>query len=181
MSLNELLVKNQEKIAKTWKERVLQIKLDGKIVPHSSSGQFTNPVHFTISNSLDRILNCLLEGTEIQDKTLDDILRIRAVQTMPPSQAVSFLFMLKEIIRDTAKNESFLKDLAGFELKLDDLLSRSFDVYMACREQIFNLKLTENQKGVFSDVAQGAGCPSALLDQMEMENKKKINQSGGSQ
>ncbi|MDH5657615.1 MAG: RsbRD N-terminal domain-containing protein [Spirochaetia bacterium] len=182
MGLYELLKKNKEKIAGTWKEKVLQIKLNGQVIASGNTGQFTNPVHFTIANSLDTILDSLLQDKEIPDQVLDDILRIRAVQTMPPSQAVSFLFILKELVRETAKNETFFKDLFGFELKLDKLLARSFDIYMACREQIFNLKLTENQKGVFADVEMGAGCPSALLDQMEMEkNKNKSNQSGGSQ
>lgn len=173
MEFLDLLVKNRDKIADTLKERELMIRVGNQVIKTSNNGQFTNPVSFTIGNSLDSILDSLLENKEIDDQVLDDIIRIRAVQTMPPSKAISFTYKLKEIIRDLVKDKSHYADLLKFENKLDELISRSLDIYMGCREQIFKIKLQELEKGVFADVESGAGCPVSLLDSIENDQKTK--------
>ena len=182
MKFTETLKKNRDKIAQEWKNGYLQIRLGNTVIKSSNTGQFTNPVHFTISTALDKILDGLLENTETADKTLDDIVRIKAVQQDSPSQTMAFFPQLKNIVRELVKKQDAEKELLEFEAKIDELTFRAFDIYMGCREQIYNIKLQEHEKGIFSGLQQEAACPSSLLDQWDMEKANKNNNlSGGSQ
>ena len=78
---------------------------------------------------------------------LDGIVRIRAVQDFAPSQAVSFIFVLKGVVRGELKNEllenRFSEELAAFDSAVDVLALFAFDIYMKCREKIYELKAKE--------------------------------------
>jgi hypothetical protein len=62
---------------------------------------FANPVGKTTHQSLDALVDALITGAgrDVMAAALDPILRIRAVQTFTPSKATSFVFSLKQIIR----------------------------------------------------------------------------------
>jgi hypothetical protein len=78
---------------------------------------------------------------------LNDIIRIKAVQDFTPSQAVSFLPLLKKVVRDELgsdiQRQHFSEELAAFESQIDNLALLSFDIYMKCREKIFELRVNE--------------------------------------
>ena len=84
---------------------------------------------------------------------LDNIIRIRAVQEFTPSQAVAFVLLLKNAIREELKSElverQLLEELLFFESKIDDMALLSFDIYMKCREKLFQLKVNELQSWTF--------------------------------
>jgi hypothetical protein len=79
--------------------------------------------------------------------SLDDILKISAVQSFSPSQAVTFLFDLKKIIRNELKVELMEKtisdELINFELFIDQVVLRAFDLYMMSREKVFKIRVNE--------------------------------------
>ena len=85
---------------------------------------------------------------------LDSIVRIRAVQDFSPSEAVSFIFQLKSAVRQELGSElvtqaDIARDLAVFESAIDDLALFSFDIYMKCREKIYDLKANEARNMTF--------------------------------
>jgi hypothetical protein len=66
------------------------------------NSRFANPVGHSVSTGVEGIFEDLLQGID-QDRVsvfLDNIVRIRAIQEFTPSQAISFVFFLKKIVRD---------------------------------------------------------------------------------
>ncbi len=111
---------------------------------------FRNPVGHT----LRRTLTILLEQVcgEMDESriaaALDDLIRIRAVQDLTPSQAVGFVFLLKPIVRQLGSEP----DRASLGEQLGDRIDRlaliAFDQYMQCREQIAQIRLNERRRNL---------------------------------
>jgi hypothetical protein len=80
-------------------------------------------------------------------RILDDFVRIRAVQQFSPSHAVGFVFLVKRAVREHLSqdltNAELWQELLVFESKVDNLALLSFDLYMRCREKLFEIRATE--------------------------------------
>jgi hypothetical protein len=108
---------------------------------------FANPVGQTMAPALARLLDLLIEGAGEDDlkAPLDEIIRIRAVQDFSAGQAVCFLFALKDLIRHKLPaaidvQEGPLRDL---ERRIDRAGLLAFDLYMSCRERIYEIRASE--------------------------------------
>ena len=111
---------------------------------------FANPVRHTILEGIEGVYDELLregERPEALNDYLDKVIRIRAVQDFSPSQALAFVFSLKGVIREVIGKEIRENDLhdqwALFEARVDALALRAFDVYMGCREEVYELRISE--------------------------------------
>jgi hypothetical protein len=84
---------------------------------------------------------------------LDPIIRIRAVQAFTPSQATLFILSLKKVLRDTFARElrdnRLAVELVQLESKIDRLCLMAFDIYMECREKIYQISANETRNRVF--------------------------------
>ena len=126
----------------------------------SRQDRFANPVGAAVQGGLKGLLEGLLADGDSEKLApfLDDIVRIRAVQKFTPSEAVSFIFALKGIIREMAAEEKGEGDPAGIETmeaRIDRLALQAFDNYSACREKLYEIKLRELR----DRIAMGAGVP----------------------
>jgi len=110
---------------------------------------FGNPVAHQLNRGLQDILAVLLEkqgGLEAQ-AAVDEVIRIMALQDLPPSQALAFVFFLKQVVREELAQE--LEDLAltpelmDLESRLDGLALLGFDAYMQRREKLCDIKVNE--------------------------------------
>jgi len=116
------------------------------------SDRFANPVGTTISKEIENLYVELIEGLEPEKVTprLDRIIRIRAIQDFFPSQAIAFVFLLKKAIRDEMQNEilenQLSQELSTFESRIDDLALLAFDIYMNCREKLYDIRVNETKK-----------------------------------
>ena len=171
MKLYNLLSEKKSAILDRWYDAVLDT------YPSDTSGflkgqknSFLNPVGFTIFQGIENLFEELLcennppisplvkggEGGLSGERAslfLDNIIRIRAVQEFTPSQSVAFVLLLKNAIREELKSElverQLLEELLFFESKIDDMALLSFDIYMKCREKLFQLKVNELQSWTF--------------------------------
>jgi hypothetical protein len=150
MSLNHLLAKKKKAILHKWFDRVLgTYPIDMQGFFRQQSDRFANPVGSTILASLEGLFQELLkkEDYEKARSFLEDILRIRSVQDFSPSQAVVFLPLLKGVLKDEIGEQVRQNRLYGewleLESRIDEFLLLAFDIYMACREKIFQLKTQE--------------------------------------
>ena len=118
--------------------------------------QFANPVGNTTKKGLEGLLNLLTTELDPQQGTalLDPIVRIRAVQDFTPSQAIAFIPALKHVLRNVFKNATKDPDLRDQLIKLEDRIDHlclmAVDLYVACREQVYQLKANETRNRVFS-------------------------------
>ncbi|MBI5188761.1 MAG: RsbRD N-terminal domain-containing protein [Nitrospirae bacterium] len=156
MELNNLLSEKRSIILERWFDVILETyPADTSSFLKKQKNQFTNPVGYTIYQGIEGIFEGLLNGIDSERVSpfLDGIIRIRAVQDFTPSQAISFIFLLKKVIREELKNEigedGIAEELLELESKIDELAFLSFDIYMKCREKIYELKANEVRNMTF--------------------------------
>lgn len=108
---------------------------------------FSNPVGSTLRREMKALYEGLCRGEIDSDRllaSLDSIIRIRAIQSFSPSQAIGFVFLLKKAIREkVGKDAPGIGELSDFESKIDALALLAFDTYMKCREGIFELRVNQ--------------------------------------
>jgi hypothetical protein len=116
---------------------------------------FANPVGSITSKGIRSLLDQLLQGMDRNTLTvqLDAIIRVRAVQNFTPSQATAFIPALKTILRAQLEKELRDNRMAGelieFESKIDLLCLMAFDIYMQCREKIYQIRANETRNRTF--------------------------------
>lgn len=160
MRLNSLLTDKKASILGKWFDVIIETyPPDTASFLKNQNNRFANPTGSTISQGIEDIFDALLRGLkpplaeEKISQFLDDIVRIRAVQDFTPSQALSFIFPLKRIIREELRAEIAEKQLSdeilSLESTIDKLALSSFDIYMECREKIYEIKANEVKRSTF--------------------------------
>ncbi|MFO7557940.1 MAG: RsbRD N-terminal domain-containing protein [Desulfobacterales bacterium] len=170
MGLKTLLEKNRSAILKKWFNAFASTyALDTSQFLKSQNDRFANPVGITVSEGLNSLFSQLVTEPDADRmrEYLDPMIRIRAIQDFTPSQATSFILSLKSIIRDTLKKQLEKSDsekkLPELDMKIDRLLLLAFDIYMECREKIYDLKANEEKNKVFKAFKR-AGLISEISD-----------------
>ncbi|TSA12734.1 MAG: hypothetical protein D4R73_02045 [Deltaproteobacteria bacterium] len=158
MTLESLLSQKKSAIVKKWFNAILETyPAETAKFLSSQKDQFANPVGSTVSHEIENIFQELLQAQgfdrEKVSPFLDKIIRIRAIQEFSPSQAVAFVFFLKKVIRevlafDIQKNQ-LSEELLALEARIDDLALLSFDIYMKCREKLYELKANDVINGTY--------------------------------
>jgi hypothetical protein len=146
---NNPLPATKEQIVNKWIDLSLEIyPSESRKFFRSKSNQFSNPVGSSIASGLPLVFDWLLSNENRLDEEtfskLDQIIRIRAVQEIGPGEALSFVFLAKRAARESlpaagAKDFDFKK----FDARVDLLALKTFDIYMKCREKIYELKTNE--------------------------------------
>ena len=156
MKLKNLLDEKRSAISKRWFDAIIETyPTDTSGFLKNQKDQFANPVGYTVSKGIDSMLEALIEGKDPTEGIpfLNDIIKVRAIQDFTPSTAMSFVFLLKKVVREELEKgirQNQLSDaLLEFESKIDDLALLSFDKYIKCREQIYKLKTDELQRMTF--------------------------------
>ncbi|MGD8989929.1 MAG: RsbRD N-terminal domain-containing protein [Desulfobacterales bacterium] len=155
-SLKGLIEKKKKDILQHWFEATLQTYAPDTVKFYKGQKDaFANPVGNTTSEGLPVILDQLLNDfdSNMIKTYLDPIIRIRAVQDFTASQATAFVLKLKEIVRQCLSDElqeaSCLKELLAFESRIDQLSLLAFDLYMSCREKIYEIAANETRNQTF--------------------------------
>jgi len=150
MNLKEILSNRKETIINKWFEIIIDsYPPDTAHFLKSQKNRFTNPVGHTIRSAIeglfDEILNPLDSVRAVE--YLDKIIRLRAVQDFAPSTALNFLFLLKDVVREEVKGvineDAIFEELLEFESRVDGFLKESFNIYMSCREKLYELSANE--------------------------------------
>jgi len=164
MKLEDLLKQKASHIRKRWVELIIQTyPADSQRFFREQKDRFANPVGTTLSREVESLYHELLHGMDPEkvDSSLDEIVRIRAVQDFSPAGAMSFVFLLKKILREELDQEikqspAACEELLTLESRLDDMALRGFDLYVRCREKIYEIRAKEAKNQV-SRLLQRAG------------------------
>lgn len=155
MKLGEFLSGKRAALIDRWFDEILKTYPADTQNFLKKKNRFSNPVGQTIAAGIDKIFDVLLSGSEAQaaNSFLDDIIRIRAVQDFTPSQAVSFIFSLKAVLREElkkdGKGEIPYEELLAFESRIDSLALECFDIFVKCREKLYDIKANELRNMTF--------------------------------
>ena len=172
VSFQELLIKHKAAILGDWLQAVLDTyPPETARFLRQSKDRFANPVGATIKSETEHIFDELVQGkpqSQELNKFLDRIIRIRAVQDFTPAHALGFIFQLKTAVRKRLGGEvdkqGLGEDLARFEDMVDQLMLAGFDIYMSCREQIYDLKAKE-MRNLYAKVLERSGIFTVVPEQ----------------
>ena len=134
-------------ILDAWLQKTVEIypeQARGSIA--RSGDRFRNPVGYTVRESLATLVQELagqMDVVRVAD-ALEQIVRLRAVQDCTPAEAVCFVFLLRQIIREH-NAESYFPDL---ERRIDELALMTFDLYVKCREDIALVRINEAKRAL---------------------------------
>lgn len=163
MRLCEILPEKKPAVLEKWFESIIEsYPAETARFLKTQKDRFANPVAHAIIEGmegiLDEVVEFLKEGKKADSERiscfLDSIIRVRAVQDFMPSAAVWFIFALKRVVRNELAREirefpELGPELERFDSSVDELALISFDIYMKCREQLFEIKAEESRKSVF--------------------------------
>ncbi len=150
MPLNDLLLKEKKNILGKWFDLILETyPSDAAAVMKKDRNPFTNPVGSTMLREIEVLFRGLCGECTAQEcsTALDAILKIRSVQDFSPSKAVGFVLLLKKAIEASLKGEIEKPDIReewlSFQGNIDDLSLQAFDLYVACREKIYEIRMNQ--------------------------------------
>ncbi|RJQ67961.1 MAG: hypothetical protein C4519_23650 [Desulfobacteraceae bacterium] len=158
MGLIEQLLLNKEAIVNKWFSRVVETyPAETARFLRSQKDPFANPVGQTTLESLRTLVDLLGADAEAKAfrEALDPVLRIRAIQDFTPAQATRFVFDLKSIIRESVPADRQTADeMRRIDHMIDEMALAAFDIYMHCREKIFDLKANEMKSRTYKAFAR---------------------------
>jgi hypothetical protein len=150
-SLTALLSERKSGLVSKWLDQMLLT------YPESSANylsgqqdQFRNPVGYRLKEGLSILFDSLAqpEKADAAKRALESIIKLRAVQDVSAGQAVAFIFLLKRILRVEFGSEiaRFPDEFAALDLRIDELALLAFDLFVKCREQIYEIKMNESKR-----------------------------------
>lgn len=148
MNLKAFLDERKKVIVRKWYEQILDsYPSDTSNFLRKQKDRFANPVGYTLFENIENLFNELIGDMDFDkcSEYLDGIIRVRAVQDFSPSQAIYFVFNLKEIIKDEIKDmdDDIFHEFRRIEKWIDKLALLAFDIYMKCKQQIFEIRVNE--------------------------------------
>jgi hypothetical protein len=165
MDLATLLLQKQSGILKRWFDLAVgAYQSDAVTFLRRQKDGIANPVGGSLREGLAGIFDILVEalkarsGGELAFESerlwvhVDRIVRIRAIQNFTPSESIGFFYETKDLLRKVvggqASKAEMAAELAAVETWLDRLLFLAFDVYASCREDLFKVRLQDEQQRV---------------------------------
>jgi len=152
MNLEEFLTPKKTAVVNRWFQLLVEeYPFETARFLQREKDRFANPVGYTIYQAITGLFATLLADKEDAAKTatcLDAILRIKAVQDFPPSQAIGGILHLKKIIQEELAGEIQAarippEEILAFTRRIDELALQAFDIYLACREKIYEIRVNE--------------------------------------
>ena len=148
--ITEILNNKKEAIVRKWIDLILNsYPAEAANFLKLKKNQFDNPIGHTITINAEKIFDELINDCDFEKIKflLDEIIKIRAVQSFSPSQALGFLFDLKKTVRDEFSVELEKKaipdELSKLDLLIDQMVLIGFDLYMGSREKVFKIRVNE--------------------------------------
>ena len=179
MKILNLLAEKESAIVKKWIKHVLSAyPSDSLQFLENQNDRFANPLGHNFSEGLTALFRDLRseEQGDVQAK-LEQLMKLRAVQAeQSPAESLAFVFAIKDIIRSECRKEwteEYDREWPELEARVDQLALKAFDLYMASRERLLQVRLKEMQRGNHH-LVDNMKCPSAMLRE-DMESQKVEN------
>jgi len=153
VSLREFMSRNKEALVENWRQRIVgAYHADSHEFLLGEMDRFQNPVGHVIREETAVLFQQLIDGIDdaAAASSLEKLIRIRAVQDMAPSEATSFVFMLKPLIREVTDTDEEAQAFSGewhdIDAAIDRMALMAFDQYTICRELISQIKVNDARR-----------------------------------
>lgn len=177
MDIGEALRNHWEKIVNRWVDYTLSTYKASEFFLKENN-RFSNPVGGITRQALTKLFFLLADNADSKEFSapIEEIIKLRSVQEFTASQAVAPINALKHIVREVLTDDKadchLVSDLYDFEFAVDIAMLRAFDIYMQCREQLYNVRIREIKTG--SHVLTDSRCPSKLEKDIGSQGSKKV-------
>jgi len=155
VTFDELLHKSSDAIVTRWLEAALSTyPEESAAVFRREKDPFANPIGHSLRTGTREIFSALLDGGDDAKirQQLHEIINIRAVQELSASQALGFIFELRDAIREelgaAAHDPQYAPGLAGLDGQIDQIALVAFDVFVQSRERLSELRVNEIKRQV---------------------------------
>lgn len=155
MGLENFLIEHKGSILPRWLDSLFEVYPPGSHgFLRKKRDRFANPVGYTLTTELEKLYGEIAGGAGPEEikRTLENIMKIRAVQDLRPSEALQFILDLKAIVREElAKGDSgqdSAEGLTEFDQKVDQICLEGFNIYSSCRQKIYDLRVNEVKRQV---------------------------------
>jgi len=155
MTLDYLLKERRSDILKAWFDSILATyHPDAARVMGSRKDPFANPVGSTFKRAVEQMYDAFVDNADKDciEEPLAEIVKIRSIQNFTPSEALSFVFFLKRIVRDLVETEDGVDETSNeveeFNSRVDDLALLAFEAYVKSREKIGEIKVRETRRAM---------------------------------
>lgn len=156
MCLSKFMQQREYAIRERWMDKIVESYPDkATVFLKQNRDQFANPVGHILASSVEIIFQKFLKKADLEEfrGPLSAIVKVRSVQSFSPSQAISFVHLLKDAIRDELHDEvrdrKTVTELLEIEDRVDQLTLLAFDLYMQSRQKIFELRVNEIKRTGF--------------------------------
>jgi hypothetical protein len=121
-----------------WVDRVFGAEFKRKLLFRQAEAPFEHSVR----SDLTKIIELIFSSDPLDGSTVvpDALVRFRAVQEISAAEAVSYVFVLKDLIRERFGGSSAYQAL---EPRLDFLALHTFNAYAQCREDLYRMRIRE--------------------------------------
>ena len=149
MTILSFLNERRAVVLQRWQSLLLDTYPEkGAAFMRQQKDSFNNPVGHVLLTQTERLWDRLIQGSDEREliKPVEEIVRIRAVQDFAPSQAVAFVYLLKEAVWECCHDDGLSREtegLAELEHRLDRLALMAFDAYTRCRERLAEIRINE--------------------------------------
>lgn len=179
VALKEQMLDRRAAILARWTEQTLSTyPKDTVTFLRKQKDPFANPVGHAILAGQETLLDALLGDDDLEAAIapLQDIVRIRAVQEFTPTEALGFVFLLKDAVAaSVGKGIEESPDAEAFRRfcdRVDALALAGFDFYAECRQRVYELRLTELRNQVV-DVRETVLAKQGKWDKLARLQSKK--------
>ena len=135
--------KQQTDLQKSWYEAAMKSCFPEADDAFRHGAGFSNPVSQSFWDAMTVLLPKLTEEQNLEAfrAPLDRIVRVLAVQGLPPGSSIRFLFVLRNLL-DAAPY--IMPEEKQFLFKrIDDLAEISVEIWCECRETLSQLRINE--------------------------------------
>ena len=130
--------KARQALYEAWVDRVFGAEFKRRILFRQTEAPFEH----TVRTDLLQIIE-LLFSTDALDASTEvprELVRFRAVQEISAAEAVSHVFVLKDLVRERFGGTPAYE---GLERRLDFLTLHTFNAYAESRESLFQMRVRE--------------------------------------
>jgi hypothetical protein len=149
MDLKKILEKRRPLILEKWFQSLLEeYPSEGRrFIGNIKKDRFENPMGSTLFEGLEGLFEYLLHKEKGLNGPVETFIRLRAVQDFRPSEAIGFIYNLKEIIQKEVSNllddRKMAEEFFALSSEIDQIALKVFDLYMESRERLNEVKVNE--------------------------------------
>jgi hypothetical protein len=134
------LHQNKDAIVNAWHQWILNgYSQKTALFLRQEQNQFANPISYAFREAIESMYSALIEQKEIDRSKLDYAVKIKATQCSDPLEGTAFIFIMKQLIRETLGTSLPEAEFQDLESRVDQIGKTAEEMFIANRAKIAQL------------------------------------------